>query len=105
MSQVSNPFDGGGRNYIADVTHGVLFLGTPHLGSQYASGALWWARLSGIFGGTYTGLLKTLQLLSPELGQLNRDFLAIPAIRKLPRPSLVCFYETKGLLFGVRARV
>jgi hypothetical protein len=61
-----------------------------------------WAR--GMLGGTYNGLLKTLRLLSPELQRLNQDFLAIPAIRKLPERSLVCFYETKGMLFGVSVR-
>lgn len=54
-----------------------------------------------MFGGTYNGLLKTLQLLSPELQHLNQDFLSSPAIRQLPEHGLVCFYETKGMLFGV----
>ena len=101
MSQVPNPFVGGDNSYIADATRGVLFLGTPHFGSQYASAGLWKAWVLGMFGGTYNGLLKTLQLLSPELQHLNQDFLASPAIRKLPEHGLVCFYETKGMLFGV----
>jgi len=101
LSQVSNSSIEGHHGYIADATRGVLFLGTPHFGSRYAFGGLLWTRLFEIFGKTYSGLLRTLQQLSPELEYLNQDFLAIPAIRKLPQRSLVCFYETKGLWFGV----
>lgn len=101
LSQISNPFVEGDNTYIAEATRGVLFLATPHFGSQYAFGGVWWARLFGIFGGTYSGLLQSLQLLSPQLQHLNQDFLTIPVIRNLPQRSLVCFYETKGLLFGV----
>jgi hypothetical protein len=104
LSQVPNLFVGGDHSYIADATCGVLFLGTPHSGSQYTSAGLWKALALGIFGGTYNGLLKALELLSPELEHLNQDFLAIPAIYKLPRYSLVCFYETKGPIFGVSIR-
>jgi len=100
LSQISNPFVEGDNPYIAEATRGVLFLATPHFGSQYAFGGVWLARLLGIFGGTYSGLLQSLQLLSPQLQHLNQDFLTIPAIRNLPQRSLVCFYETKGLLFG-----
>jgi hypothetical protein len=100
LSQVSNPFVQGDHSYIAEATHGILFLGTPHLGLQYSFGGLLWGRLSGTFGATYTRLLRTMQLLSPELEYLNQDFLAIPTIRKLPQYCVVCCYETKGL-FGV----
>jgi hypothetical protein len=100
LSQVPNPFVQGDHSYIAEATRGILFLGTPHFDLQYPFGGLLWARLSGTFGATYSGLLRTMQLLSPELEYLNQDFLAIPTIRKLPHHSVVCFYETKGL-FGV----
>ena len=104
LSQDTNPFVEGRHGYIADVTRGVLFLGTPHLGSQYALGGFLWSQLLPMFSGPHTGLLKALRLLSPELQHLNQDFLAIPAIRKLPQRSFVCFYETKSLLFGVSVR-
>ena len=100
LSQVPNPFVQGDHSYIAEATCGILFLGTPHFNLQYSFGSLLWARLSGTFGVTYTELLSAMRLLSPELEYLNQDFLAIPAIRKLPHHSVVCFYETKGL-FGV----
>ena len=102
LSLVTNPFVEGDHSYIAEATCGILFLGTPHFDLQYSYsfGGHLWARLSGTFGATYTELLRAMQLLSPELEYLNQDFLAIPAIRKLPHHSVVCFYETKGL-FGV----
>jgi hypothetical protein len=90
----------GNHSYIADATRGVLFLGTPHFDSQYTSAGLWKAWVLGMFDGTYNGLLKTLKLPSAKLQHLNQGFLGIPAIRKLPEHSLVCFYEMKGM-FGV----
>jgi len=97
-----------GCGYIASVTRGIVFLGTPHTRPKSAL-SLWaflWSQLLGIFGGPYGHrdigrLLKTLRLLYPEPERINQDFLAIPAIRELPRSSLVSFYETKSLLFGV----
>ena len=102
MSQVANPFVEGDHSYIAEATRGILFLGTPHFDLMYSFGGPLWAqaRLSGTFGATYSGLLRAMQSLSPELVNLNLDFLTIPAIRKLPHHSVVCFYETKGS-FGV----
>lgn len=100
LSQVSNPFVQGDHKYIAEATRGILFLGTPHFDLQYSFGGLLWARLLGTYSATDTGLLRTMQFLSPELEHLNQNFLAIPIIRKLPQHSIVCFYETKGL-FGV----
>jgi hypothetical protein len=97
LSQVSNPFVEGNHSYIAEATRGILFLGTPHSDLQYSFGGLLWARMSGT---TDAGLLRTMQVLSPELEYLNQDFLTISTIRKLPQHSVVCFYETKGL-FGV----
>jgi hypothetical protein len=47
----------------------------------------------------------TLRLLYPEPERVNQDFLAIPAIRELPKSSLVSFYETKSLFFGVSVQV
>ena len=92
-----------GCGYIAKVTRGILFLGTPHTlpKSTLSLWALVWSQLLGMFGGPYARLFKTLRLLYPEPERLNQDFLAIPAIRDLPKNSLVSFYETKGLFFGV----
>jgi hypothetical protein len=100
LSLVPNPFVQGDHSYIAEATRGILFLGTPHSELQYSFGGPLWARLSGTFGATYAGLLRAMQLLSPELDSLNQDFLTIRTIRNLPQHSMVCFYETKGL-FGV----
>jgi len=92
-----------GCDYIANVTRGIVFLGTPHTRPK-STLSLWaslWSQVLGIFGGPYGRLFKTLRLLYPEPERINQDFLAIPAIRELPTHSLVSFYETKGLFFGV----
>jgi hypothetical protein len=96
-----------GCGYIANVTRGIVFLGTPHTRPKYAlsTWTFFWSQLSGIFGGPYARLLMTLRLLYPEPERVNQDFLAIPAIRELPKSSLVSFYETKSLFFGVSAQV
>ena len=88
-----------GCGYIANVTRGIVFLGTPHTRPKYALSL--WSQLLGIFGGQYGRLLKTLRLLYPEPERVSQDFLAIPAIRELPTRSLVSFYETKSMFFGV----
>ena len=78
-----------------------MFFGTPHLGSRYASLGLLKAWVLSLRGRVHVGLIKTLQLLSPQLEHLNQDFLSIDVIRKLPQSSLACFYETEAMLFGV----
>jgi hypothetical protein len=63
LSQVSNPFVQGDHSYIAEATRGILFLGsvgTPHSDLQYSFGGFLWAQLSGTFGATYAGLLRTV---------------------------------------------
>ena len=96
-----------GCGYIASVTRGIVFLGTPHTRPKSAL-SLWaslWSQVLGIFGGPYGRLLKTLRLLYPEPERINQDFLAIPAIRELPNHSLVSFYETRSQIFGVSVPV
>lgn len=106
FSQTQNAFAPGDHRYIANATCGILFFGTPHLGSNYASLGLLKAWVLSLRGQVHVSLYKTLQLLSPQLEHLNEDFLSIDVIRKLPQSSLVCFYETKAMsmLFGVSAQ-
>ena len=101
FSQTQNSFAPGDHRYIANATCGILFFGTPHRGSHYASLALWKAWVLSLGGQVHVSLLKTLQSLSPQLEDLNQDFLRIEVIRKLPQSSLACFYETKAMMFGV----
>ena len=101
FSQTQNSFAPGDHRYIANATCGIMFFGTPHFGSHYASLALLKAWVLSFRGRVHVSLIKTLQLLSPQLEHLNQDFLSIDVIRKLPQSSLACFYETKAMLFGV----
>ena len=101
FSQTRNSFAPGDHRYIADATCGIMFFGTPHLGSHYASLGLLKAWVFSLRGRVHVELIKTLRLLSPQLVDLNQDFLGIDVIRRLPQSSLACFFETKAMLFGV----
>lgn len=83
------------RQDILDATRSILFLGTPHFGSRYATLSLFRAWVSHFFGGSHTALLYTLPEYSQELMHLNESFLALPAIHKI-RDNIVCFFELKG---------
>lgn len=91
------------QNEIIEATRGIIFLGTPHFGSRYATLGLIRAWVSHIVGGAHTTLLYTLLEQSLELRRLNENFLAFPAIHKI-RDNIVCFFELKGEVgvFGVR---
>jgi hypothetical protein len=80
---------------IIEATRGIIFLGTPHFGSSYATLGLLRARVSWFMGGSHTTLLYTLQQQSLELRRLNENFLALPAIDKI-RADIVCFFELKS---------
>jgi len=85
-------------------TNGIIFLGTPHRGSQITVVANIWYRLSSLLGyPSATALLKTLAYSSEELEELDHRFLSLTEIKKLLfEGKIVCFFETKGLsLFGV----
>ncbi|KAJ3890649.1 hypothetical protein GG344DRAFT_77642 [Lentinula edodes] len=85
----------GMQNDIIEATRGIIFLGTPHFGSRYATLGLIRAWVSHIVGGAHTTLLYTLLEQSLELRRLNENFLAFPAIHKI-RDNIICFFELKG---------
>jgi len=107
FSQTQSAFAPGDYCYIANATCGIMFFGTPHLGSNYTSLGLLKAWVLSSRGQVHASLYKTLQLLSPQLEHLNEDFLSIDVIRKLPQSSLACLYETKAMsmFFGVSVQL
>lgn len=74
-------------------TCGVIFLGTPHQGSPVAEYAEWLTRAIG----NDTTLLKTLKKNSPILDWLARDFES-----SYGEADIVCFYENRDALGGIR---
>jgi hypothetical protein len=91
---------------ILKATCGIIFLGTPHHGSQLSTPAIWAARLLG-FLGSNTMLLKSLQSHEANLTDLQERFVGV--ISDLPPDNVMhhvfCFCETldtrmKGLPVG-----
>lgn len=72
-------------------TAGILFLGTPHHGSDAAVYGLWLAQ---IVGGDTT-LLESLKRNSPALYEIERDFET-----SYRNADIVCFYENKEAIYG-----
>ncbi|MCJ1309582.1 hypothetical protein MMC25_003242 [Agyrium rufum] len=80
---------------IADFTTGILFMGTPHRGSEQA---YWGGILASILGYVKQGnaeLIKRLNKEEPHLALLQERFIKLLEIRKeRNRPiSITCFYE------------
>jgi len=73
-------------------TMGIVFLGTPHGGSDLANWGTTVARYVSIFRGTNTGILKNLQPGSADLQQVEDDFQYLQH-RKDINLKIFCFYE------------
>ena len=71
---------------IKSSTAGILFLGTPHSGSDSATKGKWIATVAG----NDTTLLESLKSGSTELFHIGQDFSA--GSRDL---SIVCYYEKR----------
>ena len=70
---------------------GIIFLGTPHQGSEAAKYGLWFARMQGL----ETRLLESLRRNSDDLHHIARDFEASYA-----DADIVCYYEDKDASYG-----
>jgi hypothetical protein len=83
----------------SQLTHGVLFLGTPHKGSGLASWAKRLASLVGLVKQTNTRVLEELQKGSHELDRIQSNFDFLLRNRTtlgLKDIQLKCFYEEKS---------
>ena len=72
---------------------GIIFLGTPHQGSDAAEYGKWLARASG----RDTTLLESLTRNSQVLHEIGRDFET-----SYSNADLVCFYEENHSFLGVK---
>ena len=70
---------------------GIIFLGTPHQGSEAAKYGLWFAKMKRL----ETGLLESLKRNSDDLHHISRDFEASYA-----DADIVCYYEDKDASYG-----
>ncbi|KAG8867194.1 hypothetical protein FRC20_006482 [Serendipita sp. 405] len=81
------------QQWIADAESGIIFLGTPHQGSNHAMFALIGSLIYRPFGGNYTHVLKLLSD-GDVLVELDRDFKGV--LSENQKKRMICFYETKG---------
>lgn len=72
-------------------TAGIIFLGTPHQGSEAAAYGLWFARMKGL----ETMLLESLEKKSDDLYHIARDF-----DESYTDLDIVCYYEDKDASYG-----
>lgn len=72
-------------------TAGIIFLGTPHQGSEAAVYGVWLAHVAG----HDKTLLESLRRNSPALHDIARDFEA-----SYSNADIVCFYEDKDASYG-----
>jgi hypothetical protein len=87
------------RKILRDTT-GIIFLGTPHRGSQFAFFGKMLTWIWPFLGyASAPALFKTLASYSEELDELEHLFLRLEAIRSLLHDKIICFFETKGLSF------
>ena len=86
--------------YLALSTVGIIFLGTPHRGTQAARWGEFVARIGKRLGlGAETSILRDLQADSENLSDLLYDF-TLWANRA--RLSLVCYFEQYATDYGKR---
>jgi len=72
-------------------TTGIIFLGTPHHGSEVAVYGAWLAKAIG----HDKTLLESLKMDSPSVFDVARDFEASHS-----NADIVCYYENKATSYG-----
>ncbi|KAG7038643.1 Kinesin light chain [Colletotrichum scovillei] len=85
---------------VLEATRGILFLGTPHHGSDLASWAEQLARCVGIFKQTNTAILSVLRPESEVLAEIQDDFhniLQSKTTAGFCTIHITCFFETLSL--------
>lgn len=96
---MANSSQAGGSNRFEAIkksTYGILFLGTPHKGSESVSLGRIVAQIAKIsFQDPKTQLLKSLKENSKELQDLSVEFSKLHSLFRI-----VSFYEQKETVFG-----
>lgn len=80
---------------ISQATRGIIFLGTPHLGSKIADAMTALAGIINLLKKTNVGLLESLQQDKEELWQLSQDFEKFLSLRRQNDEdvNITCFFE------------
>ncbi|KAL8871233.1 MAG: hypothetical protein Q9174_002892 [Haloplaca sp. 1 TL-2023] len=89
--------DDGDKATIADTTHGIAFLGTPHRGSNEAKWAEIGRKIYAFIADTNDTLLKDISQGSGRFAKIGHEFpfwLRQQADRTGRKVSIVCFFET-----------
>ncbi|KAF2149823.1 hypothetical protein K461DRAFT_296243 [Myriangium duriaei CBS 260.36] len=84
--------------WLSTAACGIIFLGTPHKGSDISGRITWLVNLGAWLIGSKTILLKALQWHGDDLRQLDNSFLKV--VNAKPHIKLHCFFETKDSTFG-----
>ncbi|KFZ17155.1 hypothetical protein V502_04720 [Pseudogymnoascus sp. VKM F-4520 (FW-2644)] len=87
--------------HIAESTVGVIFLGTPHRGSEAAKWGVLIASLGEVWGSTEQRILKDLQKQSGTLTDRLHDFSSWLFSESVP---VVCYWEQLETDYSARAR-
>lgn len=83
---------------IADSTHGIAFLGTPHRGSNEAKWGEIGRKIFSLVGKTNETLLKDLNHQSDRLVRIGQDFprwLRQQLDKNGEKVSVICFFEAQ----------
>jgi hypothetical protein len=93
-------------------TTGLLFLGTPHFGSDLASWGAFWAAAAGLVKTTNTSIVQILHPGSEVLAMVQRKFHEVLRVRQSRGSAIniACFYEElemgpAGLVVPMRSAV
>lgn len=91
------------KRTVADCTHGIAFLGTPHQGSDKTKWAKIGQNVLALLGKQDSTLLQDLEKQSSRLAKLGQDFpewLRNRAENTANKVSIMCFFEELDTITG-----
>lgn len=91
-----------GEEHLRQIEHctvGIVFLGVPHSGSDYAAWALFGTRMANVLKRANKDIVKVLEPDNEMLRVVQKGFHNILSLRKNERSeiSVTCFYEELGV--------
>ena len=81
---------------IVECARGIVFMGVPHAGSDFAKWGGMLARSVGLIKQTNPDILRVLRDDSETLARISSDFGKMMRLRKEKKttvPKITCFYE------------
>jgi hypothetical protein len=95
--------DGGPYTYLVNAISGIIFLGTPHGGSDAQEIGSIISKAAQAFGYGESGLMMNVKVNSMEIHDLVSNFTAIAVDKHLVEArAVVCFFETRKTNLGRR---